>query len=152
LTIRVDGDARSILAAEAAALRDTIADPELRDGYLALAAAVADGQVDDDLVTALERLLDLGLRTGRVRRLHGPHAESAIARVFNATPAGQGLAAALAELNTALVALQGQPLHRLTFAARGPGSYTLSIETPAAGLTFDIGPGGVALRDVSVGA
>jgi len=152
LTIRVDGDARSILAAEAAALRDTIAAPELRDGDLALAAAVADGQVDDDPVPALERLLDLGLRTGRVRRLHGPHAESAIARVFNATPAGQGLAAALAELNTALVALQGQPLHRLTFAARGPGSYTLSIETPAAGLTFDIGPGGVALRDVSVGA
>lgn len=151
MTVRIEGDAREVLAAEAAALRDTITDPEVRDGYLALAAAVADGEVEDELVPSLERLLDLGLRTGRVRRVHGPHAESAVARVFHATPAGQTLAGALAEVNRALGALRSQPLDRLTFAARGPGSYTLSIETPVAGLTLDIGPGGVAVRDVSVG-
>jgi hypothetical protein len=87
-----------------------------------------------------------------VRRVHGPQAEAAVARVYHATPAGRELAALLADVNTALGALRGQPLHRLTFAARGPGSYTLSIETPAAALTLDIGPGGVALKDVSVGA
>ena len=152
MTVRIEGDAREVLAAEAAALRDSITDPDVRDGYLALAAAVADGEVEDELVPSLERLLDLGLRTGRVRRIHGPHAESAIARVFHATPAGQTLAAALAEVNAALGALRAQPLGRLTFAARGPGSYTLAIETPAAGLTLEIGPGGVAVRDVSVGA
>jgi hypothetical protein len=152
LTIRVDGEAREVLAAEAGALRDTIIDPEVRDGYLALAAAVADGDVDDALVPALERLLDLGLRTGRVRRIHGPHAEAAVARVYQATTAGRSLGAALAEVNAALGALRGVPLDRLTFAARGPGWYTLSIETPAAGLTLDIGPGGVAVKDVSVGA
>jgi hypothetical protein len=152
LTLRVEGDAREVLAAEAAALRDTITDPAGRDGYLALAAAVADGEVDDALVPSLERLLDLGLRTGRVRRVHGPQAEAAVARVYHATPAGRELAALLADVNTALGALRGQPLHRLTFAVRGPGSYTLSIETPAAALTLDIGPGGVALKDVSVGA
>ena len=124
----------------------------MRDGYLALAAAFADGEVEDELIPPLERLLDLGLRTGRVRRVHGPHAESAVARVFHATPAGQTLAAALTEVNAALTALRGQPLDRLAFAARGPGSYTLSIETPAAGLTLELGPGGVAVRDVSVGA
>ncbi len=152
MTVRVEADAREVLAAEAAALRDTITDPEVRGGYLALAAAVAGGEVEDALIPSLERLLDLGLRTGRVRRVHGPHAESAVARVFHATPAGQALAAALAEVNLALGALRNQPLDRLTFAARGPGSYTLSIETPAAGLTLDVGPAGVAVRDVSVGA
>ena len=152
MTVRVETDARDVLAAEAAALRETITDPDARDGYLALAAAVAGGEVEDELVPALERLLDLGLRTGRVRRVHGPHAESALARVFNGTPAGLSLAATLAEVNGALGALRGQPLDRLTFAARGPGSYTLSIETPVAGLTLDIGPGGVAVKDVSVGA
>jgi hypothetical protein len=152
LAVRIDADARELLAAEAAALRDTITDPDVRDSYLALAAAVADGEVDDDLVPSLERLLDLGLRTGRVRRVHGPHAEAAAARVFQATPAGQSLAGELAEVNRALGALRGQPLDRLTFTARGPGSFTLSIDTPAAGLTLDIGPGGVAVKDVSVGA
>ena len=152
MAVRVDGDAREVLAAEAAALRDTITDPEARDGYLALAAAVADGEVDDPLVPSLERLLDLGLRTGRVRRVHGPHAEAAVARVYQTTPAGRSLAAALADVNTALTALRGQPLERLTFAARGPGAYTLSLETPAAGLTLDIGPGGIVVKDVSVAA
>ncbi len=152
MTVRVEAEAREVLAAEAAALRDTIADPEARDRYLALAAAVADGEVDDELVPSLERLLDLGLRTGRIRRVHGPHAEALAARVFQATPAGQALTDALGELNRALGALRGQPLDRLTFAARGPGSYTLSIDTPAAGLTLELGPGGIAVRDVTVGA
>ena len=141
-----------MLAAEAAALRDTIIDPEARDRYLALGSAAAEGEVDDTLVPLLERLLDLGLRTGRVRRVHGPLAESAVAQVFHATPAGQSLGAALAEVNTALGAIRGQPIGGLAFTARGPGSYTLAIETPAAGLTLDIGPAGVAVRDVSVGA
>ena len=152
MTIRVEGDARDVLALEAAALRDTITDPDQRDRYRALAAAVTGGEVEDALVPSLERLLDLGLRTGRVRRIHGPHAEAAVARVYHATPAGRSLGAALADVNAALGALRGLPLDRLTFAARGPGAYTLSIETAAAGLTLDIGPSGVAVKDVSVGA
>ena len=152
MTLRVEGEARAVLAAEAGALRDTITDPDARDGYLALAAAVASGEVEDDLLPSLERLLDLGLRTGRVRRLHGPQAEAAVAQVFHATPAGLALRAALADVNAALGALRGQPLERLAFAARSPGSYTLALETAAAGLTLDIGPGGVAVRDVSVSA
>ena len=152
MTVRIEGDAREVLTAEAAALRDTITDPDVRDGYLALAAAVADGEVEDQLVPSLEQLLDLGLRTGRVRRIHGPHAEAAVARVYHATPAGRSLSAALGDVNAALGALRGLPVDRLTFAARGPGAYTLSIETAAAGLTLDIGPSGVAVKDVSVGA
>jgi hypothetical protein len=151
LAVSIEAEARDVLAAEAAALRETLADTDLRDGYLGLGAAIADGEVDDELVPVLERLLDLGLRTGRIRRVHGVEAESAAARVFQATPAGQALAGELAEVNRALAALRGQPLSRLSFAARGPGSVTLSIETPAAGLTLDIGPAGVAVKDVSVG-
>ena len=152
MTVRVDADARDVLAAEAGAVRDSLSDPDARDTYLALAAALADGEVHDALLAPLERLLDLGLRTGRVRRVHGPHAEAAVARVFQETPAGHELAGALAEVNRALSALQGQPLGRLRFTARGPGSYTLTVETPAAALTLDLGPAGVAVKDVSVGA
>jgi hypothetical protein len=75
-----------------------------------------------------------------------------VARVYHATPAGRSLGAALADVNAALGALRGLLLDRLTFDARGPGAYTLSIETAAAGLTLDIGPSGVAVKDVSVGA
>lgn len=151
MSVRIEEAARDVLVAEAAALRERLTDPASRDGCVALAAAVADGEVDQTLVPALERLLDLGLRTGRVRRLHGPEAEAAVTRVFHATPAGQALGGAVAEVNHALAALRGQSLEGLTFGARGPGRYTLTIGTPAATLTLDVGPGGVAVRDVSVG-
>lgn len=152
MPVRIDGDAREVLAAEAGALRETISDPEARDRYLALAAAVADGDVGDDLVPSLERLLDLGLRTGRVKRLHGAFAEATVARVFHATPSGRALADNLAEVNRALASLRGQPVNRLAFAARGPGTYTLTIATAGSELTLDIGAAGVAVREVSVGA
>jgi hypothetical protein len=151
LALRVEADAREVLAAESAALRDTISDSDTRDSYLALAAAVAEGEVPDALIPGLERLLDLALRTGRVRRVYGAQVEAAVARLFHTTPAGRTLADALDQVNRALLALRGQPLGRLSFAARGPGSFTLAIETAAAGLTIDLDPAGVAVREVSVG-
>jgi hypothetical protein len=152
LTVRVDETAREPLLLETAALRDALTDPGARASYDELSRAVVTGEVPDELVAPLERVLEIGLRTGRVRRLHGVHAESALARVFHGTPKGRALGAAVGEVNTALEALAGQPLERLSLNAKGPGAYALTIETGAATLTLEIGPEGVAVKDVSVGA
>lgn len=148
--MRIDEEMREVLALEAAALGEAVSDAGARAAYRELAAALAAGEVGDPLVPSLERVLELGLRTGRVRRLHGPHAEAAAARLFHATPKGRALGAALAEVNQALAALRGRTLEGVSFAARGPGAYTLSIDTTAARLTLEIGGEGVALKDVSV--
>ncbi len=152
MTVRVDENAREPLLLETAALREALTDPAARAGYDELSRAVAAGEVPDGLTAPLERVLEIGLRTGRVRRLHGPHAEAALVRVFHSTPKGQALGASVGEVNTALAALSGQPLERLSVAVKGPGAYALTVETGAAALTLELGPEGVAVKDVSVGA
>jgi hypothetical protein len=152
LTVRVEEESvREALALEAAALRDAVADPAARAGYDELARALAEGAVAERLEPPLERLLELTLRTGRVRRLHGPHAEAAAIRLYQATPAGRAVAAALAEVNAALGALGGRTLERLAFSAKAPGAYLLALSTPGATLTLEIGPDGVSVRELGVG-
>lgn len=152
MTVRVEDESvREALALEAAALRDAVSDPDVRAGYDALARALVDGAVDDGLEPPLERLLELTLRTGRVRRLHGPHAEAAAIRLYQATPAGRTVGAGLGEINAALAALEGRPIERVAFNAKGPGTYGLTLDTPGATLTLEIGPEGVAVRELSVG-
>jgi hypothetical protein len=149
--VRIDESAREILLLEAAALREAVADPAARAGYAELARAIAGGEIGDVLLPRLERLLELGLRTGRVRRVHGPHAEAAVTRVFLATPGGQALGAALAGVNEALQALRGRQLDGIAFSAKGPGAYALTIDTPTAKVTLEIGGEGVAVKEVNVG-
>jgi hypothetical protein len=57
----------------------------------------------------------------------------------------------LSEVNAALAALRGRPLEGIAFAAKGPGAYGLAIQTEGAQLSLEIGPEGIAVRDVSVG-
>ena len=152
MTVRVEDESvREALALEAVALRDAVSDPAVRAGYEALARALADGAVDDGLQPPLERLLELTLRTGRVRRLHGPHAEAGAIRLYQTTPAGRTVGAGLGEINAALAALKGRPIERIAFNAKGPGTYGLTLDTPGAKLTLEIGPEGVAVRELSVG-
>lgn len=142
---------REALALEAAALRDAVADPAARAGYDELARALADGAVAERLEPPLERLLELTLRTGRVRRLHGPHAEAAAIRLYQATPAGRAIGTTLAEVNAALSALRGRTLGGVAFSAKAPGTYVLALNTPGAKLTLEIGPDGVSVRELGVG-
>lgn len=150
--MRIDANAQETLLLETAALRDALTDADAQSNLDELSAAVARGEVPETLAAPLERVLEIGLRTGRVRRLYGPHDEAALARVFHATPKGRALAAALGEVNAALSALSGHPLERLSLQAKGPGAYTLTVETGAATLTLELGAEGVAVKDVSVGA
>jgi hypothetical protein len=151
LTVRIEESAREALAVEAAALSDALTDPLARASYEELSRALGAGEVEDALLPPLEQLLELTLRTGRVRRLHGPLAEAAAVRIYQATPAGRAVVAALAEVNAALTALRGRTLDGIAFAAKGPGVYGLSIDTPEAQLSLEIGPEGVLVRDLSVG-
>ena len=151
MTVRVEEPAREALAVEAAALSEAVIDPETSAGYADLSRALATGEVADPLLPPLERLLELTLRTGRVRRLHGPHAEATAVRLYQTTPAGRELGGILSEVNAALAALRGRPLEGIAFAAKGPGAYGLAIQTEGAQLSLEIGPEGIAVRDVSVG-
>ncbi len=100
----------------------------------------------------LERLLEMGLETGRIRQTHSAHGEMAAVRIFQRTPRGAALKATCDSANAALEALQGQPIENLSFSLRGPGAFTLAIETEQGHLTVHIDRHGVRVRSVEVGS
>ena len=151
MTVRIEESAREALAVEAAALSDALTDPASRASYGDLSRALGAGEVDDALLPPLEQLLELTLRTGRVRKLHGPLAEAAAVRVYQTTPGGRAIGKALGEVNAALIALKGRTLDGVAFSAKGPGVYGLAIDTADAKLSLEIGPEGVLVRELSVG-
>jgi hypothetical protein len=124
---------------------------EAREVYAELRAAVEAGEVTEGLLPPLERLLEMGLETGRIRQVHTAHGEMAALRVFQRTPKGSALKATCDAANEALQSLQGHTIEALTFSVRGPGSFSLLLETDQTTVTVHIDRHGVRVRTVEVG-
>ncbi|MFZ5625040.1 MAG: hypothetical protein ACOY71_11535 [Gemmatimonadota bacterium] len=152
MTFAIDEELRPVLAAEARAAATAVSDHEVRIELLALADAATAGLVDADLADLLEGVLEAGLRSLRVRALHGAPIEAAWVRLFGRTPQGRAVAERVAEVNAALTALEDSRLTSVRFVPQGPGGYVATIDTDRGRLTLDLGRDGIALRDVSVDA
>jgi hypothetical protein len=149
--MRLLEDERPVLLAEIDAVVQQLRDAEAREVYGELRAAVEAGEVSDGLMPYLERLLEMGLETGRIRQVHSPHGEMAATRVFQRTPLGSALKATCDQTNEALQSLQGQSLENLSFTVRGPGAFTLTLETDQSTVTLQIDRHGVRVRSLEVG-
>ena len=142
---------REVLAEEVDVFARTLKDPDTRERYAQLGAAVQQGTVPADLVGFLETMLELLLQTQRVRRQHGPDAEQALLRLFHRTPRGAALAQAAREVNAALTALHGHTLESLTFTPT-PRGHNLVIDTTHCSLMLAIDRAGVRVERMETGA
>lgn len=140
---------RELLLEETDAVIDQSREPQ-RGRYVALREAIAANAVGDEAVGTLESLLALELNTGRARKIHGPMAESALLRLYGRTPTGNALQENSRQVNTALNALQGQMLEGVKFAPKGPGSYTLDIETEEYQVHLEIRPEGIWVKQIEL--
>ena len=140
---------RELLIEEADALIETVREPQ-RGRYVELRAALETEQLPDELVGALENLLALELRTGRARKIHGPMAESTLLRLYQKTPTGTELQKSTSQVNKALDALAGQTLEHLAFAPKGPGVFTLDLETSEYRVHLEIREEGIWMKEVGV--
>ncbi len=141
---------RELLSQEVQALLEQVREPKQRARYTELQTALQGEIVPESAVGALETLVALGLRTGRVRKLHGPMAESAFLHLYQKMPTGAALAQSTAQVNRALETLQGQTLERIAFAPKGPGVFTLDLETEEYRVHLEIREEGVWLREVGL--
>ena len=92
-------DERDLLMREVAEAAEQIRQPERRALYGELLTAVDAGQVPDDLMEPLQTLLEVGLESGRIRRVHSAHGEMAAARLYARTPRGRELRVAADAVN-----------------------------------------------------
>lgn len=81
-------DESEVLLAEVAQALEQVRGADARRAYADLLAAVSQGEVPDELQSNLETLLDVGLESGRIRKVHTAHGEAAAERVYVRTPSG----------------------------------------------------------------
>jgi len=150
VALRLNVDDISIVVAEASAAAGVLADP-LRAEAERLADVAATGEVPADLVGILGDVVEASLEGGRARRLYRAEGEKALQSIYLRTPAGKALSANLAEVNRALVALNGRTIDSVRVAMRTPGSFTVSLGVDGISLTLAIANGAVAVDSLTIG-
>jgi hypothetical protein len=151
MAITLGPEEQELLREELAAFGALLPDAAARARYDAAAAAVEAGELPDEALEPIGNLLEVGLQTGRIRKLHRAAGEQALLRLFGKTPAGQALAAATAEVNNALQQLDGQTIESVRVHTRVPGTHLLMISTDACEVTLRFAPDGVAVESIAVG-
>ncbi|HSJ44770.1 MAG TPA: hypothetical protein VK923_08835 [Euzebyales bacterium] len=147
--LELDDDEQEIVEAELAALLPALSGAR-REGYEALAAAVADGSVPPELVVHLQSLLELALQTARARKLYRAEGEKILTDVFRRTPAGRALARQLGDINAALKAVASHELRSARVGMRTLGHFTVTLRTDQATLTLAVRPDGMNVESVEV--
>jgi hypothetical protein len=149
--LTLDDLQRQVLLHQIAAFAQANPDPQAQQDYQALADAVGNLQVPPALQPRLSAILEIALGGDRIRRTSGPGAHLALIALFQKTPRGKALAAEVSALNAALAQLRDQQLTEISAAQRGPGTYTLTLGTPACRMVIRFEPGGVRIESLDVG-
>ena len=147
--LELDDDEQELVEAELSALLPALRGAR-REGYEALADAVAEGSVPPELVVHLQSLLELALQTARARKLYRAEGEKVLTGVFRRTPAGRALGRQLGDINTALKAVAGHELRSARVGMRTLGHFTVTLRTDEATLTLAVRPDGMNVESVEV--
>lgn len=150
-SIRLTAEVQELLREELRAFAAALPPGEVPAEHNAIATAVEAGELPDAVLGPLGTLLEVGLQTGHIRKLHRAPGEQALLRLFGLTPAGQAQAKATAEVNAALGQLEGQAIESLHVLTRVPGTHLLQIGTDACEITLRFSPDGVGVESVAVG-
>ena len=151
MTVTLASEEQEVALAEIDAVRSSAQAVEYRDVLDATAEAVTSGSVDSDrLAEELDRILGLGLQTGRIRALYGPGGEQAALRAYRKLPTGKELAQTTKAVNAALAALEGRSLDAVSVSSTGPGAFTLSLVAGGAEISVRLDRQGARLASVGV--
>ena len=137
-----------LVAAEATAAAGVL-EGRRQEQALDLAREAGRGEVPDNLLTTLERILGASLQGGRARHLYKAEGERLLTRLLLRTPGGQRLQEGLDAVNQALRSLSGRHLDQVRVAMRAPGHFTVSLQTEGVGLVLVVRPDGVAVESLT---
>jgi hypothetical protein len=119
-----------------------------REELAALADALEEARVPEALVPLLERIVELGLQSGRIRAVYGPGGEQAALKLFRRLPAGREASESAREVSEALAALEGRTLEAVSIGTAGPGAFTLSLRADGMDVSVRLDRSGARLATV----
>jgi hypothetical protein len=148
--ITLDTLQHDLLVPQIQAFLEATSDPQARDVYGALAAAIDRLEVPLELASRLGAIVEVALTSGRIRKLFGPGAELSLNALFMKTPRGREIAQSLSELNKALATLKDQTIEQITASQRSPGAYALTLKTSGCQLVIRFEQAGVRIESLEV--
>ncbi|HET6382427.1 MAG TPA: hypothetical protein VFJ58_03465 [Armatimonadota bacterium] len=146
--LRLRDDEKTLLDEECSALIEQPLPDAARAAYSRLREAARDGEIAPEMQEWLQSLLEVGLESGRIRRLHGAHAEMAANRLYARLPRGGAYRASIEAANQAVAALAGQSITDIRFQPRGPGSCSLTLDAGGRRITLSIRRSGISVDSV----
>ncbi len=150
MSVSLAGEEREVALAEVEAVRAS-ANGEYRALLDSTVSTVSSGEeLSEHQAQELDRIVSLGLQTGRIRALYGPAGEQAALRTYRRLPGGSEVAASASAVNEALRSLEGRSLDQISISAIGPGVFTLSLVAGGAELTVRLDGSGARLASVGV--
>lgn len=149
--MKLTEEERELLMTEVAQALDHVTAPELRVTFGELLSAVDQGEIPDDLMPPLATLLEVGLESGRIRKVHLAPGEAAARRLYSRTPQARAAAGAAGQVNDALRALKGHVIEEISITRVNPGSFSLLLVTEHGKLQLRLDREGVRLQSLEVG-
>ena len=144
-TLQLSEAERDVLRDEALRFARALPDPNAAARYERLAEAAASGSVPDDLLGALETMLELLFTRGQ------PGNRAVLQAIFARTPHGNRQTMAARAVNRALRSLRGQPVSEVRLSSTGPAQHTLVIETDRCRLTLELDGAGARITSLETG-
>jgi len=148
--VRFAEDEREVLVAELTAVRDQAPSDGVRAMCERLLAGLAAEELPSELEDPLGGLLEAGLESGRIRRVHRADGETAALRAYSRLPRGRAVAESTRAVNGALEAVAGQVLRSVSVRSRGPGRYAVTVETETTQLTIWVDRAGAEVHTMEV--
>jgi len=142
--LQLDSAEAEVLAGDAAAFAKALSDPAAQARYERLASAAASGAIPDELMPALEAMLELLFEKGR------PSNRAVLQAVFAKTRLGRQQSSAAREVNQALRTLRGHTLQDVRLSA-GPSRHTLVVETDRCRVTLEFDKAGARVASLEAG-
>jgi hypothetical protein len=146
--IRISSAEREVAIEEVRAVLASAGNPAYREQLEELAEALEAGAVGEDLAGALERIVSLGLQSGRIRHVYGPGGEQAALRLYRKLPEGRAVQASASEVGEALSSLAGRTLDSVSVSPLGPGAFSVAIAADGIQLSVRLDRQGARLHSV----
>jgi len=147
-SIRLSSAERDVAVDEVRAVLASVRDESYRELLEELVEALETGTVDGELGDALDRIVTLGLQSGRIRHVYGPGGEQAALRLYRKLPGGRAVQASADEVAAALSSLAGRTLDSIAIQPVGPGAFSLALSAGGVNLSVRLDRQGARLHSV----
>jgi len=146
--IRVSAPEREVAVEEVHAVLANARDEGYREQLEDLVTALERGNVDGELAEAIDRIVALGLQSGRIRHVYGPGGEQAALRLYRKLPSGRAVQRSADEVAGALSSLAGRTLESISIQPVGPGAFSLALAANGINLSVRLDRQGARLHAV----